>query len=689
MKKHFKLLCLMLTICAVCAAVQFLPVRASAATTVSTIMITNVTVPVTGEHADFDLPNVIGNGVTVSSISWCEYGGYPSNADLVFEEQKSYTCRITVRANAGYGFPSGTSGITATVNGNTATVERSTQADRLYIEYTFPKTKIEMNYISIYDVTRPVYGAHPNTTSIRVGYNATISGLNWREVGSNYNMSADDVFVAGHSYTLSMKLTLSSDSNYQFKDAADTTVAFRDTANRIDYGTAGNVTYYANGSFDNISKQEKFVECTYFCEGTKLNYIGIGGLDIPAVGKTIDTDLYQNETPNASIHDVIWDDVTAGTQDLPAGTKFVEGHTYKLKVYITPKAGYYFERKSETEFDYTGNVTVNGDPLSRYSVGNNPFVWYSGNKTLYENDLYVTLLFTMPKIVNSVSVTNLEAPAAGKMPDSTVSISAGAQKVSMSWYDVTKQASHSASKPFEEGAVYKVSFDLIPSSGYQFANNMSVTVNGVAATGAWKEAQGEKYYTVTYTFPATAVGHKHAAGSEWKNDTKNHWHVCSCGETMDADAHTFGEWETISEATENETGLKERTCTVCGYKETANIPVIGHEHAAGSEWRTDSDNHWHECDCGEVMDISGHTFGEWTVVRQATETEAGLREHSCTVCGFAENETIPATGSGTTVVPSEPEESSFPWWIIIVAAAFAAVIAAIVVVVVIVKKKHK
>ena len=39
--------------------------------------------------------------------------------------------------------------------------------------------------------------------------------------------------------------------------------------------------------------------------------------------------------------------------------------------------------------------------------------------------------------------------------------------------------------------------------------------------------------------------------------------------------HTYGEWTVVTPATETGTGLKSRTCTGCGYNETAVIPAIG------------------------------------------------------------------------------------------------------------------
>ena len=39
--------------------------------------------------------------------------------------------------------------------------------------------------------------------------------------------------------------------------------------------------------------------------------------------------------------------------------------------------------------------------------------------------------------------------------------------------------------------------------------------------------------------------------------------------------HTFGDWTVTKEATATEAGTKERICSVCGHKETAEIPAIG------------------------------------------------------------------------------------------------------------------
>ena len=60
------------------------------------------------------------------------------------------------------------------------------------------------------------------------------------------------------------------------------------------------------------------------------------------------------------------------------------------------------------------------------------------------------------------------------------------------------------------------------------------------------------------------------------------------------------------------------------------LVACGHEHTAGSEWKSDKTNHWHTCtECDEVMDEAAHTPGEWQV-----DAESGEHYRVCTVCGY-------------------------------------------------------
>ena len=77
-----------------------------------------------------------------------------------------------------------------------------------------------------------------------------------------------------------------------------------------------------------------------------------------------------------------------------------------------------------------------------------------------------------------------------------------------------------------------------------------------------------------------------------------------------------------------------------------------HEHTSGTEWKSDSNNHWHICTvdgCGVIIEDSkaAHTAGEWIIDTAATATTDGTKHKECTECGYVmETGTIPATGSG-------------------------------------------
>ena len=61
---------------------------------------------------------------------------------------------------------------------------------------------------------------------------------------------------------------------------------------------------------------------------------------------------------------------------------------------------------------------------------------------------------------------------------------------------------------------------------------------------------------------------------ELQHDATSHWDECGCGAIQNKEAHKYGEWKVTKEATNTAAGEKEHTCTVCGYKETAEIAKL-------------------------------------------------------------------------------------------------------------------
>ncbi len=120
---------------------------------------------------------------------------------------------------------------------------------------------------------------------------------------------------------------------------------------------------------------------------------------------------------------------------------------------------------------------------------------------------------------------------------------------------------------------------------------------------------------------------------------------------VDSSAHTYGEWETVTEPTCEAEGLKSRTCSVCSDKESEVLAKVAHTYG---EWKTVT-----EATCAvegkkeKVCSVCGdkqtqtlpklaHTYGEWTTVTEATCALEGKQERVCSTCNVAkETKTLP------------------------------------------------
>lgn len=60
-----------------------------------------------------------------------------------------------------------------------------------------------------------------------------------------------------------------------------------------------------------------------------------------------------------------------------------------------------------------------------------------------------------------------------------------------------------------------------------------------------------------------------------------------------------------------------------------------HIHTYSEAWTKDETNHWHAATCEHTTEVSGkaeHTFGNWTITKEPTETEVGQMQSVCEVC---------------------------------------------------------
>lgn len=69
--------------------------------------------------------------------------------------------------------------------------------------------------------------------------------------------------------------------------------------------------------------------------------------------------------------------------------------------------------------------------------------------------------------------------------------------------------------------------------------------------------------------------------------------------------------------------------------------LICDNHNYGTDWKSDENNHWHECICGDKSDEGAHTF-EWVADHE-----------ECTICGYKKAPTVTFKDWNGTIIKSE------------------------------------
>ncbi len=144
--------------------------------------------------------------------------------------------------------------------------------------------------------------------------------------------------------------------------------------------------------------------------------------------------------------------------------------------------------------------------------------------------------------------------------------------------------------------------------------------------------------------------------------------VLEAGKKIPATGHSFGEWTVTKAATCTEAGEETRTCSQGDATEKREIPAKGHtaksERVNVKAAICTEDGYTGNVVCntcgavleaGEKIPATGHDFGEWTVTKEATCTEAGEETRTCSKGDAAETRETPATGHefGEWVVTKE------------------------------------
>ncbi len=156
-------------------------------------------------------------------------------------------------------------------------------------------------------------------------------------------------------------------------------------------------------------------------------------------------------------------------------------------------------------------------------------------------------------------------------------------------------------------------------------------------------------------FSCDDAPHVHTFSEDWSSDDTYHWHKATCEHTEEVSGraeHTFGEWVEDKAATIKEKGKKHRICTVCNYRQDAEIDILDHTCTASSTYGYGENKHWFKCTnplCDKHIQEADHTFNI------GSQSEDGKVTMSC-VCGASivvENAVLVADATSLTSAVKE------------------------------------
>ena len=140
---------------------------------------------------------------------------------------------------------------------------------------------------------------------------------------------------------------------------------------------------------------------------------------------------------------------------------------------------------------------------------------------------------------------------------------------------------------------------------------------------------------------------------EWSYDENGHYHECkNCDAKTNVTNHEFT-WIIDKDSTCKEEGIKHEECEVCHYTRNENTVIELKEHTIVVDKAVEATcistglTEGKHCSvCNEVLVAQEetakkeHTFGEWHVVKEATTTEEGKEERTCSSCNTTESRSI-------------------------------------------------
>lgn len=258
-------------------------------------------------------------------------------------------------------------------------------------------------------------------------------------------------------------------------------------------------------------------------------------------------------------------------------TQFEDGKTYMYSIELKQKDGYTFADNC--------SVMINWSPISA-----------TANVVKTVDGLFAMNVETIrPQSTKEISVIEINNATLtfkdGDKPVFTGTVPENDQYAfRCEWWSLDENTGIVSTEPEWGGDIYTnkiTAFEVGKTYHYgvyvtaytaDISPDAKLKINGreVEYTRIGDENDTQSFWVETdLTMTPAADGDTHNYGTDWKYDSTNHWHECSCGDKSDLTAHSF-KWLVDKEATATEKGAKHEECTVCGYKKAAvEIPATG------------------------------------------------------------------------------------------------------------------
>ena len=535
-------------------------VASASATTIDTIAVT-VTVPVAGA-APVVAPAGLPTGVTCEPVLNTVTGWYDSETNTKmastekFVEGKTYYICLFLSADTGYAFANPIT--TATINGDDATIELNNDG-YLAIKKSFVATAAATTE---YDITvtdgKATIGAGTEIskaaegTTVTLTANAAPSGQvfdKWVVVSGSITLA--DANSATTTFTMpaeavSVKAT--------YKAAPHTHNLTLVTENPATCTTDGNKAYYTCDGCD-----KWFADASGSVEITDKTSVIISATNHTPSDWKSDADNHWKECTVVGCGVIIEDSKAAHTPDHT-------GHATEEYAIKCTECGYVIEAQLGHTHVFDKEVATDA--------------YKASDATCTAKATYYKSCACGEKGTETFEYGELAEhnwnPATCTAPK-TCSVCGATEGDALGHTEGTEWKSD-ADNHWKECTVVGCGVIIEDSKAAHTASDWITDTAATATTDGTKHKECIVCHRVleTGTIPATGSGeHTHRYSSDWKSDSINHWHECSCGDKDDVAAHSF-KWVVDKEATATKKGSKHEECKFCGYQRPAvEIPATG------------------------------------------------------------------------------------------------------------------